>query len=32
MDGVEHPFDWLQRWYIEQCDGDWEHSWGNAAS
>ncbi|WP_432164548.1 immunity 53 family protein [Streptomyces sp. bgisy031] len=28
MDSAEHPFDWLQRWYTEQCDGDWEHSWG----
>lgn len=18
----------LQRWYLSQCDGDWEHSWG----
>jgi hypothetical protein len=20
--------DWLQNWYIENCDGDWEHSFG----
>lgn len=19
---------WLQGWYLEQCDGDWEHSYG----
>ncbi|MGW2558180.1 immunity 53 family protein [Streptomyces sp. NPDC001514] len=19
---------WLQGWYAEQCDGDWEHEWG----
>lgn len=19
---------WLQQWYIEQCDGDWEHTYG----
>ncbi|MDJ0951259.1 MAG: immunity 53 family protein [Alphaproteobacteria bacterium] len=19
---------WLQRWYEDQCDGDWEHSFG----
>jgi hypothetical protein len=19
---------WLQSWYVEQCDGDWEHSFG----
>lgn len=18
----------LQQWYLSQCDGDWEHSWG----
>ncbi|WP_327358493.1 immunity 53 family protein [Streptomyces sp. NBC_01304] len=28
MNSTEHSFDWLQRWYTEQCDGDWEHSWG----
>lgn len=20
--------DWIQRWYSQQCDGDWEHSYG----
>ncbi|MEU0690573.1 immunity 53 family protein [Streptomyces uncialis] len=20
--------DWLQNWYAQQCDGDWEHTWG----
>jgi len=19
---------WLQQWYLEHCDGDWEHSYG----
>jgi hypothetical protein len=19
---------WLQEWYLSQCDGDWEHSYG----
>jgi hypothetical protein len=19
---------WIQQWYKEQCDGDWEHSYG----
>lgn len=19
---------WLQRWYVAQCDGEWEHRWG----
>lgn len=24
MDTLE----WLQKWYLSQCDGDWEHSFG----
>jgi len=20
--------DWLQQWYFEQCNGDWEHEYG----
>lgn len=24
MDTLE----WLQKWYLSQCDGDWEHSYG----
>ncbi len=20
--------DWLQKWYSNQCDGDWEHEYG----
>ena len=20
--------EWLQKWYLEQCDGDWEHGYG----
>ncbi len=19
---------WVQRWYLDQCDGEWEHEWG----
>jgi len=19
---------WLQQWYLQQCDGDWEHGYG----
>jgi hypothetical protein len=22
------PFEWLERWYQEQCDGEWEHHYG----
>jgi hypothetical protein len=22
------PFEWLERWYHEQCDGEWEHHSG----
>ncbi|WP_018352192.1 immunity 53 family protein [Longispora albida] len=28
MNQPGHVFDWLQAWYLSQCDGDWEHSWG----
>lgn len=21
-------FTWLQDWYIQNCDGDWEHCYG----
>ena len=21
-------FTWLNQWYIDQCDGDWEHGYG----
>ena len=21
-------FNWLSQWYLAQCNGDWEHSWG----
>ena len=20
--------EWLQKWYLEQCDGEWEHEYG----
>jgi len=23
-----HALDRLQKWYADQCDGDWEHSFG----
>jgi hypothetical protein len=25
---MEDNFDWLQKWYESQCDGDWEHEYG----
>lgn len=28
MSESEHVLEWLQRWYTEQCNGDWEHEWG----
>ncbi|MHC3815880.1 Imm53 family immunity protein [Streptomyces sp. DT9] len=28
MSDVEPLLDWLQNWYAQQCDGDWEHEWG----
>lgn len=24
----DNELDWLQRWYLSQCDGDWEHGYG----
>lgn len=24
----ENIFEWLQKWYKSQCDGDWEHEYG----
>ncbi len=24
--------DWISQWYLAQCDGDWEHSWGPVIS
>src|SRR5947209_7843173 len=21
-------FSWIQQWYLEHCDGDWEHQYG----
>jgi hypothetical protein len=24
----DNIFDWLQQWYISQCDGEWEHDEG----
>jgi hypothetical protein len=21
-------FKWIQKWYLSQCDGDWEHQYG----
>lgn len=28
MSDSEPLLDWLQNWYAQQCDGDWEHEWG----
>ncbi|MEE1735195.1 immunity 53 family protein [Streptomyces sp. BE147] len=28
MSDSEPLLDWLQNWYTQQCDGDWEHEWG----
>ncbi|MCW8100445.1 immunity 53 family protein [Streptomyces tauricus] len=28
MSDAEPLLDWLQNWYAQQCDGDWEHEWG----
>ncbi|MFJ7423428.1 immunity 53 family protein [Streptomyces uncialis] len=28
MSDSQPPLDWLQSWYAQQCDGDWEHTWG----
>jgi hypothetical protein len=25
----DNILDWLQKWYISQCDGEWEHDEGN---
>ncbi|MFE2582685.1 immunity 53 family protein [Streptomyces sp. NPDC059378] len=28
MSDSDSVLGWLQGWYAEQCDGDWEHEWG----
>jgi hypothetical protein len=28
MSESEHVLDWLQNWYADQCNEDWEHEWG----
>jgi hypothetical protein len=25
---IEGNLDWLMRWYLAQCDNDWEHGYG----
>jgi hypothetical protein len=25
---VETPISLLEKWYLQRCNGDWEHSWG----
>ncbi|WP_251007502.1 immunity 53 family protein [Sphingobium sp. BHU LFT2] len=25
---IEDNLNWLSQWYLAQCDGDWEHSYG----
>jgi hypothetical protein len=26
--GSSDNFTWLEHWYSDQCDGDWEHTYG----
>ena len=28
MTETESPAEFLQRWYLDQCDGEWEHEFG----
>ncbi|MFD4393405.1 immunity 53 family protein [Kitasatospora sp. NPDC058397] len=28
MSDSKHVLDWLQDWYTDQCNEDWEHEWG----
>ncbi|GAA3919320.1 hypothetical protein GCM10023084_81910 [Streptomyces lacrimifluminis] len=28
MSDPEPLLGWLQNWYVQQCNGDWEHEWG----
>ncbi|MFG2919720.1 immunity 53 family protein [Kitasatospora sp. NPDC048298] len=28
MSDSEHVLNWLQAWYADQCNEDWEHEWG----
>ena len=28
MGANENELVWLQEWYVNQCNGDWEHQWG----
>ncbi|MFJ1936875.1 immunity 53 family protein [Kitasatospora sp. NPDC088160] len=28
MSNSEHVLTWLQAWYADQCNEDWEHEWG----
>jgi hypothetical protein len=25
---ADDNLDWLMKWYVRECDGDWEHSFG----
>src|SRR5690554_6688083 len=25
---TDNPLEWLQSWYLNQCNGDWEHQYG----
>lgn len=25
---MENTLEWLQNWYLSQCNGDWEHEYG----
>ncbi|WP_354642917.1 Imm53 family immunity protein [Kitasatospora camelliae] len=28
MSDSEHVLSWLQTWYADQCNENWEHEWG----
>lgn len=28
MERPPDTLEWLEEWYLSQCDGDWEHGWG----
>lgn len=28
MTSIDVRLAWLQEWYLQQCDGDWEHEFG----
>ncbi len=28
MEDKQNIFEWLSKWYLSQCDGEWEHEYG----